>query len=109
MYCVLALDGVENADSNSNNIVFIIKDTKLFVLVILLSAKDLQKLSILLGKRCERSVYWNEYKTKIGNKNTTYEYRYFLQSNFVGVNRLCVLIYPNQDGNAKRYNARGYY
>ena len=37
----------------------------------LLSARDNQKLSNLLSKGSERSVYWNEYKTKNENRNTT--------------------------------------
>ena len=49
------------------------------------SAKDTQKLSKVLRKVFERSVYWKECKTKSENKNTTNEYRYFLESNFVGV------------------------
>ena len=40
-------------------------------------------------KRFARSVCWNEYKSKSENKNTTNEYRNFLESNFVGVNYLC--------------------
>ena len=35
-----------------------------------LSAKDNQKLSKLLSKGFERSVYLNEYKTKSENKKT---------------------------------------
>ena len=35
--------------------------------------------------------------------------RNFVGSNFVGVNRLFVLVYTNQDANAKRFNARKYY
>ena len=31
------------------------------------------------------------------------EYRYFLESNFVRVNRFFVLVYSNQDDNAKRF------
>ena len=57
---------------NSNNIIFTIKDTKLYVFVVTLSARDKLKLSTLLSKRFERSVYWNE------NKNTTNEYKNFL-------------------------------
>ena len=37
------------------------------------------------------------------------DHRYFLESNFVGINRLFVLIYTNVDGNAKRVKARRYY
>ena len=61
------------------------------------SAKDTQKLSKVLRKVFERSVYWKEYKTKSENKNTTNEYRYFLESNFVGVIRLFVLVYLNRN------------
>ena len=39
------------------------KDTKFYVPVITLSAKVNQKLSKLLSKQFEISVYWNEYKT----------------------------------------------
>ena len=67
-YCVLAETGVENADTNSNNIIFIIKDTKLYVPVVTLSAEDNQKLPKLLSKGFERSGYCNEYKTKSENK-----------------------------------------
>ena len=54
--------------------------------MVLLSAKDYQKLAKRLSKGFERSVYWNEYKTKSGNTNTTKKYIYFIESNFVGVN-----------------------
>ena len=36
----------------------------------------------------------------------TNEYRYLLEQNFIGVNRLFVLVYTNQDANAKTFNAR---
>ena len=45
-------------------------------------------------------------KTKSENKNTTNEYWYSPESNFVGVNRLFVLVYSNQDENAKRFKTR---
>ena len=99
----------DNTNVNPNNFIFTIKDTKLNVPVVTLSAKDNQKLSQLLGKGFERLVYWNEYKTKIENKNTTNEYIYLLQSNFVAVNRLFVLVYSNEDENAKRFKTQRYY
>ena len=61
--------GNDNTDANPDNIFFTIKDTKLYVPVVTLSAKDKQKLSKLLSKGFERSVYWNEYKTKSETKN----------------------------------------
>ena len=85
--CVLSATGADNANYNSNNIIFTIKNTKLYVSVVTLSTRDYQKLSKRLGKG----------------------YRYFLESNFVGVNRLFVLVYTNEDCNAKKFNARKHY
>ena len=48
--------------------IFTIKDTKLYVPAITLSSRDNQKLSKIISKSFERSVYWNEYKIKVGNK-----------------------------------------
>ena len=81
----MSAHGNDNDDANSNNIIFTRKDTTLYVLVVTLSVKDNQKLSKLLGKESERSVYWNEYKTKSENRN------------------------PNQDDNAKSYKVKRYY
>ena len=53
-----------NENATANNIVFTIRDTKLYVLVLTSWARNNQKLTKLLSKRFERSVYWNEYKTK---------------------------------------------
>ena len=108
-YCVLSAAGADSDNANPNNIIFTIKDTKSYVPVVTLSAKDNQKLSKLLSKRSEISVSWNQYKTKTENKNTTNEYRYFLESNFLGVNRLFALIYLNRNKDVKRFNARKYY
>ena len=49
-------------------------------------------------------MYWNEYKTKSENKNTLNKYRHFIKSNFVGVNRLFVFIYPKNDDSVKIVN-----
>ena len=83
--CVLASDGVENNNADSNKFIFcaFIKDTKLYVPVVTLSAKDNQKLSKLFSKGFKRSVSSNGYKRKSENKNTTSDFRYFLESNLV--------------------------
>ena len=99
----------DNADANSDNFIFTIKDTKSYVPVETLTAKDNQKLSNLVSKRFQRSVYWNEYKTKSENKNTANEYRYFHKSNFVEVNRFFALIYSNENDRFKRLNGKKYY
>ena len=92
-YCVLSAAGADNTNANPNNIIFTIKDTKLYIPVVTLSPRSNQKLSKPLCKGPARSVYWNKYKTKSEDKNTTNEFRYFLESNFLGVNRLLVLVY----------------
>ena len=96
-------------DNNDNNIISTITDTKLFVALVTLSTRHNQKFSKLLSKRFEGSLYWNEYKIKSENKNTTNEYRYFLDSNFVGVKRLFVLVYSNQDKDSKISKTQRYY
>ena len=76
----LSANGNYNTDGDRNGIIFTIKDTKSYVPVVMLSAKDNQILSKVLSKRFERSVYWNEYARKNENKNKTKEHIYFLRS-----------------------------
>ena len=66
-------------------------------------------LSKRLTKGFERSVYWNDCKTKSENKDATNEYRYFVESNFLGVTKLFVLVYSNRDNDVKRFKAQIYY
>ena len=99
-YCVLSSAGADNDHANPGNIIVTIKDTNFNVLVVTLSPKDNQKLLKLLSKGVERSDYWDKYKTKSKNKNTTNERWYFLKWNFVGVNRLFDLVCSNQDANS---------
>ena len=81
---VLCVPGPDNTnDNDSDNIIFTMTDAKLYVPVVTFSPRHNKKLSKLLSKGSERSVYWDEYKTKSDNKNTTNEFRYFLESNFV--------------------------
>ena len=106
VFRVLSAAAAGNIDSDSNNIIFTIKDRKSYVTVV---SKRQSKLSKLFNKGFERSVYWNEYKTKSENKNTTNEYRYFLESNFVGVSRLFVLVYSYRDAKSKIFKTQRYY
>ena len=57
---VLSAAGVDNTNPNSNDIIFTIKDTKLYVPVVFLTARANQTLSKLLRKGFERLVYWKE-------------------------------------------------
>ena len=90
-------------------IIFTIKYTKLYVPVVTLSAKDNQKLSKLFSKGFERSVYWNEFKTKSETKNTTNKYRYFLKSKLLRVNKFFVSVYLNRNNDVKQFKTQKYY
>ena len=80
---------------------FYYQSHKIYVTVVTLSARGNQKLSKLLSKGFEKSVYWNEYKAKNETITTTNEYRYFLELNFVGVNRLFVVVYLSRGNDVK--------
>ena len=67
-HIVFAAPGATNVDVNSNNTIFAINDTKLYVPLIALTEKVNQN---LLTKGFEGSVYWNEFKTKNESKITT--------------------------------------
>ena len=67
LYLPVLCNGNAGANANSNNISFTIKDTKIYVSFVNLSAKGNQKLLKTLGKGFKRLVYWNEYKV-IGEK-----------------------------------------
>ena len=54
-------------------------------------------------------MYWNEYKTKNENKNTANKYRYFLESSFVGVNRLLNFSLFQSNYSSKIYIGKRYY
>ena len=58
-HCILPLLGNrnDNADVDFNNIIFTTNDTKLYVPIVIFSAKDSQKLSKLLSKGFKRLVY----------------------------------------------------
>ena len=73
--------------------IFRITKTELYVPVVTLNTDSKKKLSDLLKKGLKRSVFWNEYKSKIEqvttmvNNNDVYR-RILLDSSFQGVNSL---------------------
>ena len=96
--------GTDINNANTNNIIRTIKNTKLYVCVVTLSVRDNQRLWKFLSNK--RWVYWNEYKTKSESEDTTNEHRYFLESNFVGINILFVLVYSNENNSSKKFKTQ---
>ena len=91
-------------NNNDREATFQITSTKLYVLVVTLSTKDNENLTKQVNKGFKRSVYWNEYKSKIetktvDNNNVT---KCPLDASFQGVNRFFVLAFDNtENGNKK--------
>ena len=118
--CVLST--LDDAAANpENNAVFIINDTKLYVPVVTLSKEDnkdfIEHFIEQQNKGFQRSIYWNEYKTKEltvdSDANNASNVRYInLDPSFQGVNRLFVMAYsrlanqPTRDGRRKYYLPR---
>ena len=64
---VLILAGGDFA--NDRETTFKTTSTKLYVPIVSLSTKDIVKLTKQLNEGFKRSVYWNEYKSKIETKD----------------------------------------
>ena len=79
--CVLSTD--------AGNAVFIINDTTMYVPVVILSKEDNKDFIEQQNKGFQRSIYWNEYKTKGINENADANvFKYInLDPSFQGVNR----------------------
>ena len=91
--------------------VFIINDTKLYVPVVTLSKEDNKDFIEQRNKGFQRSIYWNEYKTKEINEDADVNvFKYInLDPSFQGINRLFVMGYNRVDGQPTRNGQRKYY
>ena len=93
------------------NAVFIINDTKMYVPVVTFSKEDNIDFIEQQNKGFQRSIYWNEYKTKEINENADANvFKYInLDPSFQGVNRLFVMGYNRVDGQPTRNGEQKYY
>ena len=91
--------------------VFIINDTKLYAPVVTLSKEDNKDFIEQQNKGFQRSIYWNEYKTKEINENAEANvFKYInLDPSFPGVNRLFVMAYNRANGQPTRNGQQKYY
>ena len=90
--------------------VFIINDTKLYVPVVTLSKEDKDCIE-LQNKGFQRSIYWNEYKTKEQTENADANSPKYitLDRSSQGVNRLFIMAYNRVGGQPIRNGQRKYY
>ena len=91
--------------------VFIINDTKMYVPVITLSKEDNKDFIKQQNKGFQRSIYWNEYKTKEIDENADANvFKYInLDPSFQGVNRLFVMAYNRANNQPTRNGQQKYY
>ena len=91
--------------------VFIINDTKMYVPVVTLSKEDNKDFIEQQNKGFQRSIYWNEYKTKEINENADANvFKYInLDPSFQDANRLFVMAYNRANGQPTRNGQRKYY
>ena len=112
MYGADTYAGGDNA--NNRETTFKITSTQLYVPIVTLSTKDNVNLTKQLYKGFKRSVYWNEYKSKIETKEADANHlkRFPLDASFQGVNRLFVLASDNTnngDNKVERDSHRKYF
>ena len=83
---------------------FKITSTKLYVPIVTLSTKDNVNLTKKLNERFKRSVYWNEYKSKIEAKeaDANNPKRFPLDASFRGVNRLFIPTFDSNNNGANK-------
>ena len=97
--------------TGNGNAVFIINDTKLHVPVVTLSKEDNKDFIKQQNKKFQRSIYWNEYKTKEINEDVDANvFKYInLDPSFQGINRLFVMAYNRANGQPTKNGQRKYY
>ena len=91
--------------------VFNINDTKLYAPIVTLSKEDNKDFIEQQNKGFQRSIYWNEYKTKEINEDTDANvFKYInLDPSFQGVDRLFVMACNRVDVQPTRNGQRKYY
>ena len=101
--CVLSTD--------EGNAEFIVNNTKMYVPVVTLSKEINKDFIEQQNKGFQRSVYWNEYKTKELNEDADANvFKYInLDPSFQGVNRLFDMAYNRENGQLTRNGQQKYY
>ena len=74
---------------------FKIKDCKLYVPVVALSAENDNKLLEQLKPGFKRTIKWNKYRSEMSNQTKNNNLKYLIDPTFTNVNRLFVLTFQN--------------
>ena len=97
--------------NQAGDAVFIMNDTKMYFPVVTLSKEDNKDFIEQQNKGFQRSIYWNEYKTKEQTENADANSPKYINLDplFQGVNRLFVMAYNRVDDQPTRNGQRKYY
>ena len=85
---------ISSANAAANQVVsFVITDTKLYVPIVTLSTRDNTNLTKQLNEGFKRTIYWNQYVSKLFPETPQ-------KKTFQGVNRLFVLVFEDTRADA---------
>ena len=84
-------------DDSPRNATFKIIDCKLYVPVVILSAKNYSKLLEQLKTGFKRTIKWNKYRSEMSNQTKSNNLNYLIDPTFINVNRLFVLSFENEN------------
>ena len=84
---------IVSTDIANQNVTFAITDTKLYVLVVILSQQDHEKLLEQLQSGFERVINWNKYLSKPELLSQNPNLNHLIEPSFQGINRLFVLAF----------------
>ena len=83
--------------NNPTGATFKIKNTKLYVPVVTLSAENDNKLLEKLKTGFKRTITWNKYGSEMSNQTIKNNLNYLIDPTFTNVNRLFLLSYENKE------------
>ena len=89
--------GQPNKGYSPESAAFKIKDYKLYIPVVTLSAEDDNKLLEQLKTGFKRKIKWNQHRSEMSNQTKNNNLNYLIYPTFTNVNRLFVLSFENED------------
>ena len=105
--CVITSKATRDADpdadpalagiNNPTDATFNIKDTKLYVPVVTLSAENDNKLLEQLKTGFKRTIKWDKYRSEMSNQSKNNNLNYSIDPTFTKMNRLDVLSFENEN------------
>ena len=89
--------GQPNRGDSPESAAFKIKDCKLYVPIVTLSAENDNKVLEQLKTGFKKAIKWNKYRSEISNQTKNNNLNYLIDATFTNVNRLFVLTFENED------------